>query len=52
MDEVLDDCLADHPILGHKVQGYMKDVVHKGCTHEGRLINSGLFLINDSFKDN
>lgn len=35
MDEVLEGCLADHPILGHKVQNYLKKVVEKGCSHKG-----------------
>ncbi|XP_067930276.1 uncharacterized protein [Watersipora subatra] len=35
MGEVLDSCLVDYPKLSKKVQGYLEDVVHKGCTHEG-----------------
>ena len=38
MDEVLDSCAVDYPKLSLKIRNFLKDVVHKGCTHEGNLL--------------
>ena len=37
MEEVLSVCRANYPILSHKITKYLLQVVHKGCTHEGKV---------------
>jgi len=35
MNDVLKNCLADYPTLSSKVKDYLKQVVHKACSHQG-----------------